>query len=85
MNLLSLLQAPADTNSYYIAGYAIFFTVMAVYLASLVIRGRNLKAEYELLKDLEEEEERNLSFKIVIHHGAAALREGRRTFHYGVQ
>jgi len=55
MNLFSLLHAPADTNSYFIAGYAIFFTVMAIYLASLIIRSQNLKKEYELLIDLEDE------------------------------
>ncbi len=55
MNLFSLFYAPADTNSYYIAGYAVFFVVMAIYLTSLFIRGQNLKKEYELLVDLEEE------------------------------
>lgn len=54
MIFFSLLQAPANTNSYYIAGYAIFFLVMGIYLASLVIRSKNLRAEYELLKDLDE-------------------------------
>jgi len=56
MNLFSILQAPADTNEYYIAGYAVFFIVMAIYLAVLVIRQRNLQAEYELLVELDEEE-----------------------------
>jgi len=55
MNLFSLFQAPANTNSYFIAGYAVFFTVMAVYLAVLFVRNRNLKQEYELLKELDEE------------------------------
>jgi hypothetical protein len=55
MVLLSLLQAPADTNSYYIAGYAVFFIVMGIYLASLYIRNQNLKKEYDLLMDLGEE------------------------------
>ena len=55
MNLFSLFQAPADTNGYYIAGYAIFFAVMGLYLVSLIVRDRNLKREYELLVDLEKE------------------------------
>ena len=55
MKLFSLLQAPADTDGYYIAGYAVFFIVMAIYLAVLFIRNRNLKQEYELLKELDEE------------------------------
>jgi hypothetical protein len=56
MNLFSLLHAPANTNSYFIAGYVVFFTVMTLYLASLIIRSKNLKKEYELLVDLAEEE-----------------------------
>ena len=56
MIIFSLFHAPADTNGYYIAGYAIFFGVMILYLASLFIRNRNLKQEYELLVDLEQEE-----------------------------
>jgi len=56
MTLFSLLNAPVDTNSYYIAGYAIFFIVVGLYLASLFIRDRNLKQEYELLIELDQEE-----------------------------
>jgi hypothetical protein len=56
MNLFSILHAPANTNSYFIAGYVVFFTVMTLYLASLIIRSKNLKKEYELLEDLAEEE-----------------------------
>lgn len=55
MNLFSLLSAPAETTGYYIAGYAIFFLVMGLYLTSLFIRARNLQQEYELLLELEEE------------------------------
>jgi hypothetical protein len=56
MNLFSLLQAPINTDQYYIAGYAVFFVTMAIYLTVLVARQRNLKAEYELLVELEKEE-----------------------------
>jgi len=56
MNIFTILQAPADTNGYYIAGYAIFFGVMILYLASLFIRNRNLKQEYEMLVDLEKDD-----------------------------
>jgi hypothetical protein len=55
MNLFSILNAPVDTTDYYIAGYVVFFTVMSLYLASLFVRDRNLKREYELLVDLEGE------------------------------
>ncbi len=47
------MQAPADTLSYMIAGYAVIFTVTIVYLASLVIRWRNLRQDEDLLKDVE--------------------------------
>ena len=56
MTLFNLIQAPADTTSYFIAGYIIFFTVMLLYLASLFIRSRNLRQEYELLVELDEGE-----------------------------
>ena len=56
MNLFSLLlQGPAETTNYFIAGYAVLFTVLSVYLASFFIRFRNLKQEIELLKELDEE------------------------------
>ena len=55
MNLFSILNAPADTTGYYIAGYVIFFVVMTLYLLRLFLRDRNLKREYELLVDLEKE------------------------------
>ncbi len=56
MTLFSYLQAPADTDAYFIAGYVVFFTVMALYLVVLVTRNRNLQQEYELLLELDEEE-----------------------------
>jgi len=54
MFLYTITHAPADTTSYYIAGYAIFFIVMIVYLSSIVIRTRNLKQEYQILVELDE-------------------------------
>jgi len=51
MNLFTILQAPADTNGYYIAGYVVFFVVMIIYLGSLYFRNRNLKEEYEILTE----------------------------------
>jgi hypothetical protein len=56
VNLLSIFTAPVDTSSYYIAGYVVFFTVMTLYLTSLLIRDRNLRREFELLVSLEKEE-----------------------------
>lgn len=57
MGLYSLLaqQGPPDTMAYMVAGYVIIFGVIAVYLISLVVRTRNLKRDYEVLEELEEE------------------------------
>jgi hypothetical protein len=37
-----------------IAGYAVIFGVMLIYLISLYLRQRNLKQDLEVLDDLEE-------------------------------
>ncbi len=49
------MQAPADTLNYMIAGYAVIFSVNIIYLASLVIRWRNLRQDKELLDQAEKE------------------------------
>ncbi len=49
------MQGPADTLNYMIAGYAVIFSVMVIYLISLVIRWRNLHQDEELLEQIEEE------------------------------
>jgi hypothetical protein len=52
-----LQEGPAQTMNYFIAGYVVIFGVMAVYLASLVVRRRNLDQDLETLKDLQERQE----------------------------
>ena len=47
------MEGPADTLTYMIAGYAVIFGIMLVYLASLIIRWRNLRQDEELLEQLE--------------------------------
>lgn len=47
------MEGPADTLSYMIAGYGVIFGIMLVYLASLVIRWRNLRQDEEMLEELE--------------------------------
>jgi hypothetical protein len=37
-----------------IAGYAVIFVVMLIYLVSLYLRRRNLRQDLELLQELEE-------------------------------
>lgn len=39
------MDAPANTWSYFYAGYAVIFLVMGLYIASLVVRWRNLKRD----------------------------------------
>jgi hypothetical protein len=50
---LLLQDGPAHTTSYMIAGYAVIFGVMLIYLVSLVVRNRNLHQDLDLLEDLE--------------------------------
>ncbi len=49
------MNGPADTLNYMIAGYAVIFPIMIIYLASLVIRWRNLRQDQEMLEQVEEE------------------------------
>jgi hypothetical protein len=51
-----ILQVPAETTRYMIAGYSVIFGVMFIYLVSLFVRNRNLKRDLELLKELEQKE-----------------------------
>ena len=44
---LVLQDGPAQTTSYMIAGYAVIFGVMLIYLASLVVRNRNLHQDLD--------------------------------------
>jgi CcmD family protein len=47
-------EAPANTTSYMIAGYAVIFIVLSVYLVSLRMRRRNLEQDLEVLGEIEE-------------------------------
>lgn len=40
-----------DTSAYMIGGYAVFFIVMTIYLASLYLRSRNLRRDLDMLED----------------------------------
>jgi hypothetical protein len=54
--LMSILQATPDTTGYMIAGYAILFGVMFIYLLSYFMRFKNLKADLDVLQEIESEE-----------------------------
>lgn len=49
------MDTPANTMGYMIAGYAVIFGVMLIYMVSLVVRWRNLRQDEQLLQDLKEE------------------------------
>ena len=49
------MEGPANTLNYMIAGYAVIFTVNIVYLASLVVRWRNLRQDEELLEQVDQD------------------------------
>ena len=49
-------QGPAETTDYMIAGYAVIFGVMLVYLVSLVVRTRNAQQDLQTLQELENDQ-----------------------------
>jgi hypothetical protein len=48
-----LQQGPAETTNYMIAGYAVIFGAMALYLLSLWLRQRNLEKDLQVLQEEE--------------------------------
>ena len=49
-----LLQTPTvDTSGYMIAGYAVAFIVMGLYVTSIYIRTRNLNRDKETLEEMD--------------------------------
>jgi hypothetical protein len=46
-------EATPDTSGYMIAGYVITFVVMALYVASIYLRNRNLNQDLDTLDELE--------------------------------
>jgi len=51
-----LQQAPAETTRYMVAGYSVIFSVMFLYIVSLIVRRRNLKRDLEILNEMEPKE-----------------------------
>ena len=46
-------EATPDTSAYMIAGYAIAFLVMAIYVASIYLRTRNLHQDMTMLEEMD--------------------------------
>jgi hypothetical protein len=49
-----LQETTANTDGYMIAGYAVAFIVMALYVASIYIRNRNLNRDLATLEEMEQ-------------------------------
>jgi hypothetical protein len=49
------LETPPDTSGYMVAGYAIAFGVMLIYVASLFIRYRNLNRDLSMLEEMDKD------------------------------
>jgi hypothetical protein len=49
-----LQEATSDTSGYMIAGYAVAFMVMGLYVLSMYLRNRNLKQDLTTLEELDE-------------------------------
>lgn len=43
-----------DTTNFMLAGYTVIFSVMAIYIASLFLRWRNLKQDLIILQEMQE-------------------------------
>ena len=50
---LLIQQAPAETTNYMIAGYAVIFTIMLLYVISIFIRRRNLRRDLDTLNEID--------------------------------
>ena len=48
-------DATPDTSGYMIAGFAIAFLVMALYVASIYLRNRNLHQDMALLEEMDKQ------------------------------
>lgn len=59
------LQIPTpDTSGYMIAGYAIAFITMALYVASMAMRSRNLNQDLTTLEEMDKSaQEKNVAGK----------------------
>ncbi len=53
MLILLLQQAPAETTNYMIAGYAVIFSIMLLYVISIFVRRRNLRRDLEILTEVD--------------------------------
>ena len=50
-----LQDGPANTTSFMIAGYAVIFGMILIYIISLYVRQKNLLQDLEVLQELEDQ------------------------------
>ena len=50
-----LLDSTPDTSGYMIAGYAVAFIVMGLYVLSIYLRNRNLNQDLTMLEEMDKE------------------------------
>jgi hypothetical protein len=51
--MIYLQDGPAETTGFMILGYAVIFGVLLLHVASLALRKRNLRRDYDLLKEID--------------------------------
>ncbi len=50
------MEGPANTVSYFVAGYIVIFGILGIYLVSLIVRWRNLKLDEKTLTEIEKKQ-----------------------------
>jgi hypothetical protein len=51
-----MMEGPADTLNYMIAGYVVIFGILLIYLVSLIVCWKNLLNDEKMLKELDKTE-----------------------------
>ena len=49
--------APPETTNYMVAGYAVIFSVMFIYILSLILRRKKLEQDLRILEELDDQTE----------------------------
>jgi hypothetical protein len=54
MFYIPLFAPPPETTNYMIGGYIVIFSVMVVYIASLILRYRRYQQDIKILQELDD-------------------------------
>ncbi len=74
---MPLQSAPPDTSGYMIAGYVVFAVIMVIYLASFMIRHRNLEQDLKTLEVIQAEKPARAPAQLSIVKAAAKPKPSR--------